>query len=69
MPELRFNEIIANEQRLKQTLVASGDELWDWDLSNNQLIRINQWENVIFPQDTMFNSDRAEQHTPQRLQA
>ncbi len=42
-----------NEQRLQQTLDASGDELWDWTIASNELVRLNQWQHCAFPQDNL----------------
>ncbi|WP_051275220.1 EAL domain-containing protein [Aestuariibacter salexigens] len=40
-----------SEERLKLTLWSSGDELWDWDLHQGQVIRSNTWGTLDFPQD------------------
>lgn len=50
----RSRRVIAeNEQRLKQTLMSSGDELWDWHVKTGELIRLNQWKNCDFPKDNI----------------
>jgi diguanylate cyclase (GGDEF)-like protein/PAS domain S-box-containing protein len=40
-----------SEERLKLTLWSSGDELWDWDIYQGQVIRANTWGSLDFPQD------------------
>jgi len=48
-------QIKDNEERLKLTLWGSGDELWDWDIPNEEIIRVNQWQDVDFPRDAQRN--------------
>ncbi|MDN4503712.1 EAL domain-containing protein [Alteromonadaceae bacterium BrNp21-10] len=40
-----------SEERLKMSLWSSGDELWDWDIGKNEIIRANTWGTIAFPQD------------------
>ncbi|WP_416308226.1 EAL domain-containing protein [Neptunicella sp. SCSIO 80796] len=40
-----------SEERLKMTLWSSGDELWDWDIGKNQIVRSNTWGTLDFPMD------------------
>ena len=58
-------QIKDNEERLKLTLWGSGDELWDWDIPNEAIIRVNQWLIADFPQDAQrspFNLNKSNIH-------
>ena len=44
-------QLIKSEERLKLSLWGSGDEMWDWDISNQKLFRANTWGSIAFPQD------------------
>ncbi|WDE13642.1 tetratricopeptide repeat protein [Thalassomonas haliotis] len=44
-----LNEIKIVKERLKLALWGSGDELWDWNLINHQVTRINHTQNVALP--------------------
>ncbi|MBC3766724.1 EAL domain-containing protein [Neptunicella marina] len=46
--QIRLKE---SEERLKMTLWSSGDELWDWDIGKNEIVRSNTWGTLDFPMD------------------
>ncbi|MGB0894213.1 MAG: EAL domain-containing protein [Parashewanella sp.] len=41
--------IAFSEERLKLSLWGSGDEIWDWDITNGDIYRSNMWQNLNFP--------------------
>ena len=43
-------EIKDNKERLNLALWGSGDELWDWNLTNGDVVRVNHLPNVVLPQ-------------------
>ena len=53
----RYNlEIRESEERLKLSLWGSGDEMWDWNISNGKIYRSNIWGILDFPQDGTRNA-------------
>jgi len=48
---LSHTQIMLSEERLKLSLWGSGDEMWDWNITNGKIFRSNIWEILEFPQD------------------
>ena len=44
-----------SEERLKMSLWSSGDELWDWHIGSNEVVRSNTWGLIDFPIDNQRN--------------
>lgn len=57
-----------SEERLRLSLWGSGDELWDWKISSNELYRSSSWLNPVElqPKTTDFPPNRQQIH-PQDL--
>lgn len=53
-----------SEERLRLSVWGSGDELWDWDISNGQLYRSSSWSQALEqPNDAQqFPPNRSEIH-------
>lgn len=57
---LLLKEIAQSEQRLQLSLWGSGDEFWDWNITNKQIVRTNVFlkypDNETHLNDTMMHS-------------
>ncbi len=47
-----------SEERLKMSLWSSGDELWDWHIGDNKVVRSNTWGILDFPIDDQRNINK-----------
>jgi len=48
-------QIKLSEERLKLSLWGSGDEMWDWNITQGKIYRSNIWGILEFPQDGKRN--------------